>query len=95
MKNNILLPVSKREVSENVKTLRREGSVPGVIYGNKTTNQSIKCKIKDLHVVYLKAGENTLVEIDIDGTKVPSLIHSVSFEPVSGQTSTSTSTPWT
>jgi large subunit ribosomal protein L25 len=85
MKNNILLPVSKREASENVKTLRREGSVPGVIYGNKTANQAIKCKMKDLHVVYLKAGENTLVEIDIDGTKVPSLIHSVSFEPVSGQ----------
>lgn len=83
MKTTIPLAVQKRTNAESVKILRREGSVPGVIYGNKTANQTIKCKMKDLHNVWLEAGRNTLVDVDIEGTKVPALIHSVTFEAVS------------
>jgi large subunit ribosomal protein L25 len=32
----------------------------------------------------MKAGENTLVEVELDGKKIPTLIHAVSYEPVSG-----------
>ncbi len=84
MKTSIPLSVATRDAKENVKSLRKAGHVPGVIYGNKTANQIIKCKTQDLHSVYLKAGGNTLVEIDMDGQKVPSLIHHISYEPVSG-----------
>ncbi len=84
MTQAISLSVNKRASAESVNIMRKGGDVPGVIYGNKTENQSIKCKMKDLHGVYMKAGENTLVEVDVEGKKIPALIHSISFEPVSG-----------
>jgi large subunit ribosomal protein L25 len=84
MKEALSLSVSTRAADENVKALRKAGSVPGIIYGNKTKNISIKCLHKALQAIYVKAGENTLVTVDIDGKQVPCLIHAVSFEPVSG-----------
>jgi len=82
-KESISLSVSTRTPTENVKSLRKAGSVPGIIYGSKTKNVSIKCNQKELHSVYVKAGENTLVNLVMDGKNVPCLIHSLSFEPVS------------
>lgn len=82
--DSISLTVAKRSTDEKVKHLRKAGQVPGVIYGNKMPNTSIKCSMKELRSVFIKAGESTLVEVEIDGQKVPSLIHAVSFEPVSG-----------
>jgi large subunit ribosomal protein L25 len=84
MKQTLTLAVNMRPADENVKTLRRSGDVPGVIYGSKMKSTSIKCKVKDLHNVYMKAGENTLVEVEMDGKKIPTLIHSLAYEPVSG-----------
>ncbi len=84
MKQKITLAVNKRPADENVKTLRKAGEVPGVLYGSKTESTSIKCKTKDLHNVYMKAGENTLVEVEMEGKKIPTLIHALSYEPVSG-----------
>ncbi len=84
MKKAIPLSVSARAATDNVKSLRKAGNVPGIIYGNMKQNATIQCSAKELHGVYSKAGENTLIEIDVDGKKIPCLIHSVSFEPVTG-----------
>lgn len=76
------LAVSPREKGVSPKNLRRVGTVPGVIYGGKAQNVSIQCSMKELHNVYVKAGENTLVEVTLDGKKIPCLIHAISFDPV-------------
>lgn len=81
MKVMIPLAVALREPKEKLGTLRRSGTVPGVIYGS-IKNTSIQCSVKDLTSVYVKAGENTLIEVDIAGKKVPCLIHAMSFDPV-------------
>ena len=83
-KETITLTVGTRLMTENPKILRKAGDVPGVIYGGKMQNLPIKCKLKEFHTVYVRAGENTLVDITVDGKKIPCLIHAVSFEPVSG-----------
>ncbi len=82
-KETITLSVNPREAASNVKIMRKAGNVPGVIYGSKTKNVSIQCSAKELHVVYVKAGENTLVDVALDGKNIPCLIHAVSFNPVS------------
>ncbi len=82
--DSINLTVNKRAPEEKANLLRKAGEIPGVIYGSKTQNTSIKCKRRDLHLVYVKAGESTLVDVELDGKKVPSLIHAMSFEPVTG-----------
>lgn len=82
-KETITLSVNAREASLNMKTMRKAGNVPGVIYGSKTKSVSIQCSMKELHRIYTKAGENTLVDVELDGKKIPCLIHAVSFDPVS------------
>lgn len=82
MKKAIPLSVNPRAADENAKHLRKAGEVPCVVYGNATKNTSLKCNAKELHGVYVKAGENTLVELELDGKKTPCLIHAISFDPV-------------
>ncbi len=82
MKKAIPLSVSSRDTAHNVKDMRKAGNVPGVIYGNAMKNTAITCNAKELHGVYVQAGENTLIDVDIDGKKVPCLIHAISFDPV-------------
>lgn len=83
MKQAIALTVTGRDEKTSAKNLRRAGTVPAVIYGN-VKNTPVQCSAKDLHNVYVKAGENTLVDIDLAGKKVPCLIHAISFNPVNG-----------
>jgi len=82
-KESLAISVSARTPEENVKSLRKAGQVPGVIYGNKLKNQTIKCQQKALHTTFVKAGENQIITIEVDGQKIPCLIHAVSFDPVS------------
>ncbi len=84
-KESITLSASPRADKESPKVVRRNNEVPGVIYGGKTKNTAVKCNLKELHAVYVKAGENTLVQVELEGKKIPCLIHAVSFEPVSGR----------
>ncbi len=82
MKQAIPLSVSNRDTAHNVKHMRKAGEVPGVIYGNQLKNTAIKCSAKELHGVYVKAGENNLIEVDMDGKQVACLIHAIAFDPV-------------
>ena len=76
------LAVTSREKGVSPKNLRRVGTVPAVIYGGKAQNISVQCSMKEFHNVYVKAGENTLVDVSLDGKNIPCLIHAVSFDPV-------------
>lgn len=83
MKDAILLTVTGRDEKLTAKNLRKTGSVPAVIYGN-ADHASVQCSAKDLHSVYVKAGENTLVDVNFNDKKIPCLIHAISFNPVNG-----------
>lgn len=83
-KEVISLTINARDAKEKSNGLRKAGSVPGVIYG-KVTNAKVKCSGKDLQNVHIRAGENTLVDVDFDGQKLPCLIHAVSYDPVSSK----------
>src|SRR3989344_1005192 len=78
----IPLKSEARDTKVAVNPLRRSGKVPCVLYGNAFANMSISCDHSELFRVYTKAGESVLVEIDVDGKKVPALFHDVAFAPV-------------
>ena len=70
-----------------VKQVRARGSVPAVIYGNKTTPANLEVSHRDLEVLLSHAvGENILVELEIqDGSKKSSqlsLIQEVQHHPI-------------
>jgi len=84
MKKSVTLAVQARDTTKKPKDLRKAGLVPCVVYGNKTKHATAQCNGKEFHAAYLSAGQNTLVDIELEGKKVPCLIHAVSFDPVSG-----------
>jgi large subunit ribosomal protein L25 len=79
----VTLSTATRSTDISARQLRRTGVVPCVVYGNKTENVSFQCDIVALTKAYTKAGESTLVELDLGGKKVPVLFHEVKFDPIS------------
>lgn len=77
----VTLSTAKRATEVSARQLRRGGNVPCVVYGN-TKNQTFQCDEIAILKAYTKAGESTLVELDLEGKKLPVLFHEVSFDPV-------------
>lgn len=79
------IPLTTEALSDGAvaKTIRSEGKVPCVLYGNDVEHTRFMCDYSELFRVYAKAGESVIVDLDVNGTKVPSLFHEVQFEPVS------------
>lgn len=80
-----VLKAQKRKVfGRKVKKLRQEGLLPANIFGKKIKSQSVTVAISEFLKVFEKTGETSLVEIELDGKKLPVLITNVSYHPVTG-----------
>lgn len=86
MSDSLTLPAESRDrVGKGAsRALRREGRIPAVIYGNKEEPQSIHVEEKELRR-QLGTGYffNSIVMVEIGGTKVRTLPKDVAFHPVS------------
>ena len=78
----LALAASSRTTKESPNALRRQGKVPGVVYGN-AENTLVAVDEVALKKAYIKAGESTLVELDNGSKKLPVLFHAIDFDPVS------------
>lgn len=83
MSNSVSLKASARIKGANVKDLRKAGQVPVVVYGNKVENTLLQVEEMLLKKAHLKAGESTLIELEVDGKTIPALFHQVDLDPVS------------
>jgi large subunit ribosomal protein L25 len=65
------------------RAVRREGLVPGVVYGDKKEPQLVSLKNLDL-LPLVQTGRflSTLVDLDVDGQTVRAIPRDVQFEPV-------------
>ncbi len=79
--DTVSLLTAPRTQEVSARQLRRTGQVPCVVYGN-TDNTNFQCEIVALTKAYTKAGESTLVELDLGGKHVPVLFHDVKFDPL-------------
>lgn len=80
--STIPLKAEARKDNDVAKNIRAEDRVPCVLYGNEQENTNITCDYSELYRVYSKAGESVIVDLDIDGKKVPALFNEVQFTPV-------------
>ena len=64
------------------RTLRKNLNIPGVIYGEGKDSLHVSVPSQLFLDVYRKAGETTIVECEVDGTKIPTLISDVSVHSV-------------
>ena len=87
----IQLSVQPRAISGRaVKSLRRAGLVPAVVYGHNFPSVNLQVPVKDFARVYAQAGESTLIYLDINGE--PGSRTSASNE-VAGDTTAEVSLP--
>lgn len=82
MGDKIILNVEKREATgKQAAKLRREGLVPGVVYGNKFDATNIQLSQQEARGVVARAGRHTPVELKIGAKKTMALIKSVDYIP--------------
>ncbi len=79
----ISLLATTRDPKAKAKVLRRIGIVPAVVYGHNIKNMLVQCAERDMRKALVQAGESTLVELDVEGKKIPVLFKNVDFHPVS------------
>jgi large subunit ribosomal protein L25 len=66
--------------------LRREGRVPGVVYGKGLDATAVHVSARDLYaVLHTEAGLNAIIEIDVDGDSVVTVAREVQRHPVRGE----------
>ena len=76
------LKVEKRDLKENVATLRKSGFLPAVFYGPKDPSTPIKVSLVDFKKAWKTAGESTVVSLEGNGIDADVLIHQVDLDPV-------------
>lgn len=77
------LKASARDLSVAAKAMRRDKKVPCVVYGHDMKSTAVTCDLQALHKAFVRAGESTLVELDLEGKKIPVLFKDITFDPVS------------
>ena len=71
---------------ENLKQEREKGMIPAVLYGQKKENKSLWLEELAFGKVFEKAGENTVVVLDLEGgAKDNVLICDYQIDPLSGK----------
>ena len=65
--------------------LRREGRVPGVVYGANTDTVAVHVSARDLYtVLHTEAGGNAIIEVDVEGKSVLTVAREIYRHPVKG-----------
>lgn len=84
---DIVLVSEKREaVGKNkVNKLRQQAIVPGVVYGKDKENINVQFTSRDFEKVLSQAGTSTIIDLDINGEKIPVLIKDYQMHPFKSQ----------
>lgn len=81
----IPLKAQEREIlGKKVKTLRRDGIIPGHVFGKKTETEHVSVNLAEFLKVFHQAGETGLVDLKIGEKIRPVLIRDVQLDPVKG-----------
>ena len=69
-------------MGKKIKSLRKEGFLPAVIYGAKEASRPVVLNLKEFEKVWREAGESSLIELELGGEKKGVLIKEVQTDPV-------------
>ena len=84
MTDRLILRAEPREIhGKKVKRLRREGLVPGVVYGPVVSETvSVSVNRREFERFFSRNGHSTIVSLEWDGGKQPVLVREVQIDPV-------------
>ncbi|MCC7436297.1 50S ribosomal protein L25 [Candidatus Nomurabacteria bacterium] len=79
----LILKATKR-TDEKIADIRDQGLVPAVFYGFKKESTSISVPSIEFIKLFREAGETTAISLDVEGEKIPCLVHDLQKDPVTG-----------
>ncbi len=74
-----------RDKSANVKSLRQQRVIPAVCYGKGYENRSIGVDYQSFRKLFNKIGSSQVFNLNVDGQKLPVLVHEVSYNPMTDE----------
>ena len=77
---------SRKIAGKKNNQLRRTGQIPAVLYGHGIESQSVSVNSRDFKKSLSEAGETTILILDLDGKKHNVLIHDLSKDILTGET---------
>lgn len=79
----VKLVAKKRKIlGKKVKSLRRLGILPAVVFGGDDPSQPLELDQIKFENVYREAGEATIIDLEVDGKTQDILISDVQFDPL-------------
>lgn len=78
----LVLEAVKRESGIRPKAVRAAGRIPAVYYGQGRPSFSLQLDYQAFRKIFEQAGENTVIELSMDGKRYPVLVHDVQLDPV-------------
>jgi large subunit ribosomal protein L25 len=84
MEKHQLQADARSQVGRKVKKLRTAGKIPATVYGKNVPSIAVSVVGDTFVKVYEKAGSSALVELTVDGSVRPVLIHNVQNDVVTG-----------
>lgn len=73
----------RKIVGKKVRNLRRQGLVPGNVFGSDFKSISVSVGLKDFIVAYKIARETGVIYLTVEGKELPVLIKNIQLHPVS------------
>jgi large subunit ribosomal protein L25 len=81
--DKITLKAQERNITgRKVKRLRKEGKLPGNVYGSDIKSVAVTLDAKEFLSAYKKSGETSVVELVVGKQTYPVLIHNIQIDPV-------------
>lgn len=82
----LTLKAEKREVTgKKVRKLRNQGELPAVLYGPEIKNISLKLNLKEFEKTYKKAGETSLISLEVGNEKFSVLVYDIKRDPLTNE----------
>ncbi|MEK7528384.1 MAG: 50S ribosomal protein L25 [Patescibacteria group bacterium] len=72
-----------RDLARKAKYIRTDGLIPAVVYGKGQQNMHFTLEYQAFRRVFDKAGENTVIDLKVDGKTLSVLVNDVQYDPVS------------
>ncbi|OGC68191.1 hypothetical protein A2415_02745 [candidate division WWE3 bacterium RIFOXYC1_FULL_39_7] len=80
-----LIGQKREKTGKQTKSLRKEGNIPAVVFGNDIEPTSITLNLNDFVKVFVGAGETSLIDLKLDKNSHKILINEVQEDPITGK----------
>jgi large subunit ribosomal protein L25 len=79
----LVLDAKIRDTSEKAGKVRNQGLIPAICYGRGFENFAVQVEYQNFRKLYKQTGSTQVFNLNVDGKKLPVLIHEIAYNPLS------------